>query len=82
MVTCLTTEISNEEKIGLGALSYEVMPRIGEFVSITTENRERGVYEVAMVIHAPSQEGGTPDGADVYLKYIGEEIDVFLQLSR
>ncbi|WP_347473252.1 hypothetical protein ABEF86_16820 (plasmid) [Acinetobacter thermotolerans] len=57
----------------LYAHEFETLPRIGEWINLDGQ-----IFEVAMVIHHPSDQSGP----DLYLKHLGSDVDLIDRLIR
>jgi hypothetical protein len=82
MITCLTIEIANGETITHGAKTYESLPRIGEYIALDRDGIGF-LFEVVAIAHSPDYaERMQTNGADLYIKCLGKEIDVLTRLSH
>lgn len=80
VVTCIVIEIVGTEKCGLGARTFENIPRVGEWVSLNV-NELAFMFEVRQVAHAEGYvEGRDTNGADIYVTRIGSEVEAISSL--
>jgi hypothetical protein len=80
MVTCLVIEIVGTEKNGLGARTFESIPRVGEWISLSVDE-SAVMFEVRQIAHAEGYvEGSHTNGADIYVTRVGSEMEAISSL--